>query len=103
MKCLFCGAEVELGKICEYCGSRAEPAYYNLPEQPEQQKQPESRERLKPERKLNKDGTYTVKTGDSLWAIAEAFYGSGDKWTLLAKINEIRNPNSIYPGRVLEI
>lgn len=25
MKCKWCGAEVELGKRCEYCGSIAEP------------------------------------------------------------------------------
>ena len=28
MKCKWCGAEVELGKRCEYCGSIAEPFYY---------------------------------------------------------------------------
>lgn len=28
MKCLFCGAEVEVGKRCEYCGSMAESSYY---------------------------------------------------------------------------
>lgn len=29
MKCKFCGAEVELGEKCEYCGSRAEKEYYH--------------------------------------------------------------------------
>lgn len=30
MKCKWCGAEVELGKRCEYCGSIAEPFYYGV-------------------------------------------------------------------------
>lgn len=100
MRCIFCGAEVELGEICEYCGSRAEPAYYNLPERT---KQPESKKEIKPERKLNEDGTYTVKPGDSLWTIAAAFYGSEYKWTLIMERNEIINPALLYPGQVLKI
>ena len=37
MKCKWCGAEVELGKRCEYCGSIAEPFYYGVnPEKKEQ-------------------------------------------------------------------
>ncbi len=100
MKCLFCGAEVEVGKICEYCGGRADPAYYGLPRK---QEQPESRKRIEPERKLNEDGTYTVKKGDSLWTIAAAFCGSGAEYVRIAKRNKIRNPYLIYPGQVLKI
>lgn len=93
MKCLFCGAEVELGKRCEYCGSRAEPAYYNstVPE-----KGPA-------ERTLTAGSTYTAKHGDTLWAIAKAFYGSGAEYMRIAKKNRIKNPNLIYPGQVLKI
>ena len=27
-KCVYCGAEVEIGELCVYCGSRAEPYLY---------------------------------------------------------------------------
>lgn len=98
MKCLFCGAEVELGKRCEYCGSRAEPAYYNSPEL---QRKPAERERT--EKKLTANHTYTVKPGDTLWAIAKAFCGSGAEYERIAKKNRLKNPNLIYPGQVLKI
>ena len=43
MKCKWCGAEVELGKRCEYCGSIAEPFYYGVnPEKKEQEPQKET-------------------------------------------------------------
>lgn len=100
MKCVFCGAEVEMGKICEYCGSRAEPAYYNLPGGTKRQ---ECIPEVKRERKLNADRTYTVKAGDSLWKIAMAFYGSGNEYLRIVKRNRIRNPNLIYPGQILKI
>ena len=49
--------------------------------------------------------TYTVKTGDSLWAIAAKYYGSGAEYSKIANANtdQISNPNLIYPGQVLTI
>lgn len=49
--------------------------------------------------------TYTVKSGDSLWAIAKKFYGNGAKYTAIYNANrsKIKNPNLIYPGQVLTI
>lgn len=94
MKCLFCGAEVELGKRCEYCGSRAELAYYNFPEP---QRKPPERERT--EKKLTTERTYTVKTGDTLWAIAKRFYGNGREFIRIKRINGLEKSDLIYPGR----
>lgn len=47
--------------------------------------------------------TYTVKSGDTLWAIAKKELGDGSKYTELAKLNNIKNPNLIYPGQVLRL
>lgn len=49
--------------------------------------------------------TYTVKKGDSLWAIAAKYYGKGAEYSKIASANtdKISNPNLIYPGQVLTI
>ncbi len=49
--------------------------------------------------------TYTVQSGDSLWNIAEKYYGDGSKYNLIYNANKdkISNPNSIYAGQVLAI
>lgn len=50
---------------------------------------------------------YTVKKGDTLWAIAEAHYGKGQgaKYTEIVKANSppVKNPDLIMPGWVLRI
>lgn len=46
---------------------------------------------------------YVVKKGDTLWAIATQYLGSGEKYTQIASENNIKNPNLIYPGQVLKI
>ncbi|GEM_PF-7107288 len=59
----------------------------------------------KEEVKVERGKTYTVVKGDSLWKIAEKFYGTPLKWPLIYKANknEIKNPNRIYPGQKLII
>ena len=49
--------------------------------------------------------TYTVKKGDTLSGICRKFYGDGssDMYTPLAKLNGIKNPHLIYPGKVLSL
>lgn len=47
--------------------------------------------------------TYTVVSGDTLWAIAERFYGDGSKYQLIADASGIPNPDLIQPGQVLTI
>ena len=51
MKCKFCGAEVELGKICEYCGSRAEKEYYHTQEVQKRKQERQPRPHPRPEPK----------------------------------------------------
>ena len=47
--------------------------------------------------------TYTVEAGDTLWAIAERFYGDGSKYQVIADASGISNPDLIHPGQVLTI
>jgi LysM repeat protein len=47
--------------------------------------------------------TYTVVSGDTLWAISERFYGDGSKYQVIADASGIPNPDLIYPGQVLTI
>lgn len=44
--------------------------------------------------------TYTVKSGDTLSAIAARY---GTTWQNLAAINNLSNPNLIHPGQVLKV
>jgi len=50
---------------------------------------------------------YTVKSGDTLWAISEAQYGKGQgsKYDLIFQANRpmLTHPDNIYPGQVLRI
>lgn len=47
--------------------------------------------------------THTVKKGDTLWAIAEKYLGSGAKYKQIATLNKISNPNRVAIGTVLKI
>jgi len=46
---------------------------------------------------------YTVQSGDSLSKIAKHFYGDAQKFTVIAKANNIENPDLIKVGEELEI
>ncbi len=45
-------------------------------------------------------GSYTVVRGDTLGRIAASF---GTTWQILASLNNIANPNLIYPGQVITL
>ena len=47
------------------------------------------------------ESTYTFRQDDTLWSIAERFLGSGSRWTEIAELNGIGNPNEIPNGLVL--
>lgn len=46
--------------------------------------------------------TYTVKKGDTLWAISERYLGSGSKYKEIKDFNNLKS-DIIYPGQVLKI
>lgn len=48
---------------------------------------------------------HTVQSGDTLWAIAEATYGDGNQYHVIANANPhlIADPDLILPGQVLRL
>lgn len=51
------------------------------------------------------DGKITVESGASLWRIARRIYGTGFEYMAIYQANkeQIRDPNLIYPGQVIEL
>ena len=49
--------------------------------------------------------TYTIVSGDTLWKIADRFYGSGTLWTKIFADNAdiIKDANKIYVGQVIRL
>ncbi|MDR3208360.1 MAG: LysM peptidoglycan-binding domain-containing protein [Rickettsiales bacterium] len=46
---------------------------------------------------------YVVRRDDCLWVIAKNFYGKGVRFSIIAKENNIKNPNLIYPNQKFKI
>lgn len=46
---------------------------------------------------------YTVVRGDNLWNISIRACGDGFKWSKIAQINNLANPNLIHQGNILKI
>ena len=51
----------------------------------------------------NEKKTHTVVAGDTLFNIAKQYLGDGNRYTELAKANNIANPDHIEVGQVIEI
>ena len=48
---------------------------------------------------------YVIEKGDTLWAIASKFYGSGAKYTMIVDANKevIKDADKIFPGQKIRI
>ncbi len=55
--------------------------------------------RTKPARTV----AYTVKENDSLWTIADAWFGDAGRWELIAKANPLIDPDRLKLGQVLRL
>jgi len=46
--------------------------------------------------------SHKVVKGDTLWALCKKYLGDGSKYPEIAKKNNIKNPNLIYPGQIIK-
>ena len=71
---------------------------------PEPEPEPDPTPELEPQPEPAAE-TYTVKTGDCLWSIAQQLYGTGYKWSVLYEANKatLSSPDLIYAGQVLVV
>jgi 5'-nucleotidase len=46
---------------------------------------------------------YFGKRGDTLWGISIKYYGTGEKWTVIADANGVKNPKLLQIGKKLRI
>lgn len=51
----------------------------------------------------DKETLYTVKSGDTLWAICKRCLGDGSKYVEVAKKNGIKDPNKLRVGQVIKL
>ncbi len=55
--------------------------------------------------KKHRPHVYTIRRGDTLWALAERYFGGGWHYVTIYRDNRkhIRNPNRIYPKQTVQI
>jgi nucleoid-associated protein YgaU len=46
---------------------------------------------------------YRVQSGDTLWSLAERFYGQGRRWEEIAHANELKNGDGLIAGSIIKI
>lgn len=51
----------------------------------------------------NESKKYTVKQGDTLWDLADKYYGDGSRWREIAKANNVNDPRLLQIGANLTI
>lgn len=52
---------------------------------------------------MNKEEIYIVQKNDTLWGISKKYYGVGGLYYVIAKANNIKNPDKIRKGKKLLI
>lgn len=49
------------------------------------------------------ESSYTIQAGDNLSKISSLFYANANKYEVIAKANDLADPNKIHPGQTLKI
>ncbi|MDR3091913.1 MAG: LysM domain-containing protein [Clostridiales bacterium] len=80
----------------------AEPEKTKPEPEPEPEKEPEVSETSGPGHNPVPE-TYTVMDGDNLSYISMTFYGTQSMVSKIMEVNEIKNPDTIYAGKVLKL
>src|SRR5216684_187832 len=52
---------------------------------------------------VSSEQSYKIQDGETLWSIADKFYGDGFKWTYIASRNNVSDETNIPSGRILFI
>lgn len=92
-------APVESEEPAKGFGSAPAPA--EAPAEPSVGSAPAAKEKAKEHKEKKKEyRTYTVKRGDTLSEIAAKY---GVNWREMAKLNNLKNPDLIFPGQVFKI
>ncbi len=60
-----------------------------------------SSENVRPSKKA--ESSYVIKKGDTLWGIAQKYLGKGSRYSEIAKLNGILNPNIIKTGQIIQL
>jgi len=50
-----------------------------------------------------KPNVYSIKSGDTLWAIAKRYLNDGSRYGEIATLNSIKNPNTISVGQQIKL
>jgi len=74
-------------KVVEVINTNAKPVAKTVKTRPAYKEDPKS---------------HKVEKGDTLWAICKKYLGDPTKYPEIAKKNNIKNPNLIYPGQVIK-
>lgn len=62
-----------------------------------------TQQNIKSESRNMEGQEYTVKSGDTLASISEQFFGSSDKWEIIAEANGIESPGHLEEGQTIII
>ena len=65
--------------------------------------QPLAESKIIPIQSFYQTQNVSIQSGDTLWKLAQKYYGQGQKWTHFQKDNRFTDPHLVYPGDQLNI